>query len=329
MPQLWSLIDFCVPHQSAFAMDRSVWDPIRVCGMSDPDGTTTCCGKTRANMNCKNRISGRSRNDATHLLQLLALQRPADDSLFESLSKIARLLLCKRNHQHKEDEQVRPLATRWYESARASRVVGQHARNPRMESRQSYFPLYPELNPVDLTSTPLTPMDIESAAAELQSICMEQLRQRSVQFEVSPSSPARIKFGTANADNTSTPVILRTLRQDDDGGSIECLICHDNSVDGIANLQCERCRRSVHLGCMGDWLERRSTRINFNCPNCRGVARFDASYSTGETMGEAGDGVESAGSDRTARGDTTSEGALVQGLRRSGRRTRRPDYYAP
>ncbi|KAL2835957.1 hypothetical protein BJX68DRAFT_274812 [Aspergillus pseudodeflectus] len=309
-------------------MDRSVWDPIRVCGMSDPDYTTTCCGKTRANANCKNRISRQSRTDAAHLLQLLALRQPADDSLVETLHKIARLLLCKRNHQHKEDEQVQPLAMRWYESARASRAVGEHGRDSPTENRQIDSPLYPELDLVDVNSTSLTPMDVEPAAAECQSIRIEQLRQRSVPFEVSPSSPARIQFGTANADNTSTPVILRSLRQDDDGGSsIECLICHDDAADDIANLQCERCRRSVHLGCMRDWLERRSTRINFNCSQCRGVTRFDASYSAAETTGEAGDGVESAGGGRTARGEITSEGDTV--LRRSRRRTGRPDYYVP
>jgi hypothetical protein len=234
--------------------------------MSNPDCTTTCCGKTRANANCKNRISRQSRTDAAHLLQLLALRRPADDSLVESLRKIARLLLCKRNHQHKEDEQVQPLAERWYESARASRAVAQHARDSHTESRQIDSPLYPEMDLVDVNSTSLAPMGVGPAAPERQSIRIEQLRQRSVPFEVSPSSPARIQFETANAENTSTPVILRSLRQDDDGGSIECLICHDNAADSIANLQCERCRRSVHLGCMGEWLERRLTRINFNCP---------------------------------------------------------------
>lgn len=251
-------------------MDRGVWDPIRECGMNDPKCTTTCCGKTRANANCKNRISAQSRTEATHLLQLLA-QRPADDHLSESLRMIAELLLCKRYHRHKEDEQVRPLAERWYESARASRVVGQHVRNPRTESRQIDSSLYPELDPEldlgDVNSTSVTPMDVEPAAAEHQSIHIEQLRQRSVQFEVSPSSPARIEFGTANADNTSTPVILRSLRQDDDGGSIGCLICHDDSADDTVYLKCERCRQSVHLRCMGDWLERRSPRINFNCPH--------------------------------------------------------------
>jgi hypothetical protein len=46
-------------------------------------------------------------------------------------------------------------------------------------------------------------------------------------------------------------------------------------------------------------------------------------------MGEAEDGVESAGDAPAARGEITSEGVLMQGLRRSRRRTRRPDYYAP
>ncbi len=246
-------------------MDRREWDPIRVCGMKDPKCTTTCSGKTQTNANCKNRISKESRTEATHLLQLLA-QRRANDRLFETLRKIAGLLLCKRNHQHMEDEQVRPLAERWYESARASRVVGQHVRNPRTESRQIDSPLYQELDLGDVNSTSVTPMDVEPAAAERRSIRIEQLRQRSVQFEVSPSSPARIEFGTANADNTSTPVILRSLRQDDDGGSVGCLICHDGSANDTVYLKCERCRQSVHLRCMGDWLERRSPRINFNCP---------------------------------------------------------------
>lgn len=262
-----SLIDHTVLQYSAFAMDGGVWDPIRVCGMSDPKCTTTCCGKTQTKANCKNRISKQSRDDASHLLELLALQRPADDRLFESLRKIAGLLLCKRNHRPKEEEQVRPLAERWYESARASRVVGQHARTPRAESRPIDPSPYPELDPMDVNSASLTPMDVVPATGERRSIHIEQLRERSVQFEVSPSSPARIRFGTANADNTSTPVILRSLRQDPDGDSIECLICHDSSADDIVHLKCEGCNRSVHLRCMGDWLEQRSTRINFNCPN--------------------------------------------------------------
>ncbi|KAL4862634.1 hypothetical protein BDV12DRAFT_190273 [Aspergillus spectabilis] len=198
------------------------------------------------------------------------------------------------------DANFQPLTTRWYKSACASYIIGQHVRDSCTESQQLASLLYPELDLVDVNSTLLIPMD---------------LRQRSVQFKVLLSSPAQIKFRTANADNTSTPVILCSLRQDNSSSSIECLICHDNAADSITNLQCEQCRQ-------------RSTHINFNCPQYRGVTRFDASYSTAETMGEAEDGVESAGSGRTAR-EITSEGALVQDLRRSRRRTRRPDYYAP
>ncbi|KAL3470090.1 hypothetical protein BJX99DRAFT_240069 [Aspergillus californicus] len=202
---LIAVLTYATAPLCAFAIDRRVWDPIQVCGMSDPDCTTTCCGKTRADMN-------------------------SDDSLLELLRKIARLLLCKRNHH-----------------ARAARVVGRHAWNPRMESQQSNSPLYTELDLVDLTSTPLTPMDVEPAAAEPQSIRMEQLRQRSVQFEVSLSSPARIKFGTTNADNTSTPVILRSLRQDDDSGrdsSGRSRIGPSLSPDSILPLNTDQARRT-------------------------------------------------------------------------------------
>ncbi|KAJ1713205.1 hypothetical protein NYO67_4607 [Aspergillus flavus] len=307
-------------------MDTRVWDPIQVCGISDPSCTTTCYGQTLTKASCKNRISKESRKDAAHLIQLLA-QRPADHNLLESLKKIARLLLCKRNHQHQEGEQVRPLATRWYESGRASGAL-QHMQNSRAESQQLDHPLYPEQHPLDRTSTLLTPMDVEPATAVPQSICMEQLRQRSIQFEVSPTSPARIAFGTPNADNALTPVILRTLGQEDGSSRRECLICHDDAPDDLVYLKCARCRRSVHLGCMGAWFERRWRGVHFNCPQCRRFSTFDAFYSTAEA-GEAENRVEDSGDAPAPRGEITAEGGLVQGLRRSGRRTRRPDYYVP
>jgi hypothetical protein len=264
--RLQSLINICVPHQSAFAIDSSGWDPIQVCGISNPDYTTTCYRKTRAHANYKNHISRQLYTNATHLLQLLALRQPADNSLVKTLRKITRLLLCKWNHQHKEDEQVQPLALRWYKSAWASHAISKHGWDSPTKSQQINSLLYPELDLVDMNLTSLTPMDVEPATAERQSICIKQLRQRSVPFKVSPSSPTRIQFRTANADNTSTPVILHSLRQDNNGGSIECLICHDNAADDIANLQCKQCRQSVHLGCIRDWLEQQSTQINFNCP---------------------------------------------------------------
>ena len=235
-----------------------VWDPIRVCTMSNPEDTTTCYGKTRANARCKNRISQQSRSEAAHLLQLLA-QRPPDDNLVPTLSKIARLLLCKRYHQGKEDEQVQPLVKHWSDSARDSGVT------VRTEVRQ----IRSSPNPWDLTSTPLTPMEpmeSEPPLAEPQIIHIEQLRQRPDQFAVLSSSPGRIKFGTANADNTRTPVIVRSLEPNDDSSRITCQICWQESAEDIAHLKCEYCENSVHLGCMGDWLEKRSFQINFNCP---------------------------------------------------------------
>lgn len=245
-------------------MDGTVWDPIQVCGISGLNYPTTCYGQTLVKARCRNRISEDSYKDAVHCLELLA-QRPPDHNLLESLKKIARLLLCRRNHQHQEEKQVRPLAKRWYESARASGAL-QHVQNSRAESPQLDHPLYPELNPVDRTSTPLTPMNVEPATVEPQSIRVEQLRRRSVRFEISRASPARIVFGTPYADHTRTPVILHTFRQDDGSSRRECLICHDDSADDTVYLKCARCRRSVHVGCMGQWLERRWPGVTFNCP---------------------------------------------------------------
>jgi hypothetical protein len=235
-----------------------------MCGISDLDEPTTCYSQTLSHRSCRNPISEDSCNNAAKCLRRLA-QQPVDDSLSESLGEIARLLLCKRYHRSKEAEQVQPLVNSWCERVRNSGVVSQPVRNALPGSRQQSSPRYPELYPADRTSTPLIPMDVEPAVAEPQSIRMEQLRRRSVRFEVSPASPARIVFRTPNADHTRTPVILHTLSQDD-GSRRECLICHDDTADDIVYLKCVHCRRSVHSGCMGKWLERRWPWVNFNCP---------------------------------------------------------------
>lgn len=118
---------------------------------------------------------------------------------------------------------------------------------------------------MDWTPTPFTPLVVEPGA-EPQPIPIEQLRQNPVRFNLSLTSHAWIMFGTPRADNTHTPVILRTLGKDDGSGRRECSICHDDSADDAVYLECCQCRRRVHVGCMGDWLEQRSILINFNCP---------------------------------------------------------------
>ncbi|PLB48225.1 hypothetical protein P170DRAFT_497479 [Aspergillus steynii IBT 23096] len=194
----------------------------------------------------------------------LLVQRPPDDNLVQTLSKIAWLLLCKRYHQSQEDEHVKPLVEHWCDSARDSGVELQ----------------YP------------------------------------------------VAFGTVNADNTRMPVILRSLEPKDDSGRIICNICWQESADEIANLKYEHCENSVHLGCMGDWLEKRLTQINFNYPICRGVCRFNAFYSVAVTTKEPEDGINGVNDSVTSPGEITSaEGARAQGLCRSGRSRRRPDYY--
>jgi hypothetical protein len=242
----------------SLAMDGR-WDPIIACGMIDPQDVATCLGHTKANNRCKNPISKKSREDASHLVQLLA-QRPAGDDLLPTLGKIARLLLCKRYHQRDEEKQVNPLAKLWYDAACPPGMGRRQQLAPNFDSRR----IGSRSNPVDLTATPLTPIEIERSAPQAQPVSVETLRRKQVPFEVSPDSPARVMFETWDGNDTS--VILRSLSQGQSNSDRECSICHGTSAEDTVYLKCEQCRTDIHLQCMESWLEARSTSINFDCP---------------------------------------------------------------
>jgi hypothetical protein len=167
------------------------WDPIIACGMIDPQVVATCLGHTKANNRCKNPISQKSRYDTSHLVQLFGAATSGDD-IFLTLGKIARLLLCKRYHQHDLEKQVNPLAKLWYDAACPPGMGRRQQLAPNFDSRR----IGSRSNPVGLTSTPLTPMEIERSAPQARTASVETLRRKQVPFEVSPDSPARVMFKT-------------------------------------------------------------------------------------------------------------------------------------
>lgn len=63
--------------------------------------------------------------------------------------------------------------------------------------------------PVDLTSTPLTPIEIERFAPQARPVSVETLRRKRVSFEVSIDSLARGMFETWDGNDAS--VILRSV----------------------------------------------------------------------------------------------------------------------
>jgi hypothetical protein len=235
------------------------WDPIITCGVIDPQDVATCLGRTKANNRCKTTISQKSRNDASHLVQLLA-QRPAGHGLLPTLIKVAKLLLCKRYHQHDEEKQVNPLAKLWYDAACPPGMGLRQQLVPNSDRRR----IGSRSNPVDLTATPLAPIEIERSAPQAQPVSVETLRRKQVLFEVSPDSPARVMFETWDGNDTSA--ILRSLSQGQSNSDTECSICHGTSAEDTVYLKCEQCRTKIHLQCMESWLEARSTSINFDCP---------------------------------------------------------------
>jgi hypothetical protein len=227
------------------------WNPIIACGMPDPQGVVTCLGHTKANNRCKNPISKESRNDAFHLVQLLA-QRPAGDDLLPTLGKIARLLLCKRYHRHDEDKQVKPLVKEWYDAACASGM----GRRQRLASNSDSGRIGSRSHREYFTSR---------WSPQTRTVSVEMLRRKQVPFEVSPDSPALVVVETW--DRAVAPaILLRSISQDQNNGGRECSICHGTSAEDTVYLKCEQCRTDIHLQCMESWLQARSTSIDFDCP---------------------------------------------------------------
>ncbi|KAH2867535.1 hypothetical protein KXV92_002595 [Aspergillus fumigatus] len=200
--------------------------------MIDPQDVAACLGHTKANNRCKNPISQKSREDAFHLVQLLA-QRPAGDDLLPTLSKIARLLLCKRYHQRDEQKQVNPLAKLWYDAACPPGMGLRQQLAPNFDRRR----IGSRSNPVDITATPLAPVEIERSAPQAQPVSVETLRRKQVPFEVSPGCPARVMFQTWDGNDTS--VILRSLSEGQSNSDRECSICHGTSAEDTVYLKFE------------------------------------------------------------------------------------------
>ena len=81
------------------------WDPITVLNITKT--RTMCCGWAPSqNRDCHNPVAAANRLEAHRLLDKLAACSPSSDRVLSRLNKIARCLLCRRNHQDQAESVV-------------------------------------------------------------------------------------------------------------------------------------------------------------------------------------------------------------------------------
>ncbi|KAE8404420.1 hypothetical protein BDV37DRAFT_271493 [Aspergillus pseudonomiae] len=88
---------------------RRHWDPSRTCEIIDPSRHCTCIGVTKNGDTCRNKVSKKSREIASHRLEILSMYPPSE-SLVSKLQEITGLLYYKRRHQ----DQATSLNERWF-----------------------------------------------------------------------------------------------------------------------------------------------------------------------------------------------------------------------
>ena len=253
------------------------WDPYRVLNIDK--SSTVCYGWAPSQgRNCRNPISRASRQEATSVLSSLTTIDPSSSDLGPQLQTLARLLLCKRNHQN----QAGSVLARWKkemddylrsymeeEAEEMRRVEAEVSRLRRRQRRPTGRSVIAEVSPPDAPRTAVPRDAIDRLEVEVARIerAYEQLEARSVELTQSGASRTAVpslhetphvripprplaarerQSGTSVSTPSSTPEVQlsasrETSNSPDDSNTVDTLF--DNL--GTSRLQCRQ------------WLEQR------------------------------------------------------------------------
>ncbi|KAH1970274.1 hypothetical protein KXV92_007765 [Aspergillus fumigatus] len=182
------------------------------------------------------------------------------------------------------------------------------------------------------------------------------IRENRLSFHVSTSRLACV--AVSQLDNGRVhAVTLRTFRKGRQISDVDCSICLDHDSDDTVYLNCTECAGEFHWGCMESWIRGGLQLSNVTCPCCREERHFDGFYCTpctpaAETSdtptermaqhqplaqrpehivpGQQSSGLPQQDSSRLwAYIAHTESSPSLPVVRRSGRTTRRPDFFTP
>ena len=245
------------------------WNPLLSCGIIDPQLHCVCIGTARKGA-CQNRVSAKSREDASHHLEILALCS-INDSFIPKLQKIAELLLCKSWHQGQSIQ----LGQQWYERICHSRSrrhfppfslehLGQtasteHNIGPRVtQSRANNTAVHPS-NQAAVLSPNRAPVDRSS-----HTVSTAMIERNEIPFHVSSTRPALVSVPSSAGYNQT--IALRSFRKGRDMSDVDCGICREQHSCDTVYLNCDECTGEFHWGCIKSWVMHGSYLSNFTCP---------------------------------------------------------------
>lgn len=237
------------------------WDPLTTCEIIDPCQHRTCIGVTKDGAPCRNKVSKKSRETASHRLEILAMC-PINESLVSKLQAIAGLLLCKRRHQ----DQVTSLNERW--CTRLGLSPGQApilspARSHSSQHRHAQSNQVPTTRAERRVSGSST--SLPTTRQQRQEVTVAMVKENQIPFHVSSTRLAVVTVPTASGHTRS--VVFRSFRKGRGISDVECGICRERHSEDTVYLNCEECAGEFHWRCIEGWLTHGSPRSNFNCPN--------------------------------------------------------------
>ncbi|GFF62102.1 hypothetical protein IFM51744_10889 [Aspergillus udagawae] len=182
------------------------------------------------------------------------------------------------------------------------------------------------------------------------------IRENRVSFRVSTSRLASVLVPQLENGRIHA-LTLRTFRKGRQISDIDCSICLERDSDDTAYLNCTECAGEFHWGCMESWIRGGLQLSNVTCPCCREERQFDGFYCTPSTpaaetwdtpmermaqhqplaqspedivSAQRPSGLPQQDSSRLWAYAAHSESfQSPRVVRRSGRATRRPDFFTP
>ncbi|KAJ5240392.1 uncharacterized protein N7469_001983 [Penicillium citrinum] len=243
-------------------------------------GANQCCWTTKKGTRCGSLMRRSSIDEARSIVTALEHQ-PFDLSALRPIfNSISPLVLCKRWHKTHADS----LSDFWFESAskahRWYQELGETARDVGAADLQR--------GPVADTANHSDEMPFlqpGSRYLECQSITIGDLRQLRNSWGLEPNGhPVSLRRAS---DARSRCLLLSFKLASERNHSENCPIClnelqhhpEEHPEDAI-HVQCDRCHRSSHLGCIGDWLAS-DTFTDMHCPFWYKTPRYPPRESLG------------------------------------------------
>ncbi|GFG19251.1 hypothetical protein IFM5058_09872 [Aspergillus udagawae] len=191
-----------------------------------------------------------------------------------------------------------------------------------------------------------------SVGRRSQAVTPTMVREDQIPFHVSSARLAVVSV--PGGDGRVTSITLRTFSKGCQLSDVECDISRESPSEDTVYLNCEKCSGEFHWNCMEVWLSHSPPQAAFTCPHCCEDRLFDGFYCTPctppahapespinttvphqpheQSSGGAGVGHEPSRPSRRSPSreeepESTCSGGSPRPVRRSGRVTRRPDYF--